>query len=240
MAPRGVLNVAGDQMKKTFLALLVVGLLSGLALAQNKKPWSEWDKTETDKMLNGSPWGQTQTETDTSQLVWASVGNDNPGGIGPKQAMTVNYRVRLFSAKPIREAFARKVMLGNSKIAASQLNSFVSGDYSEVIVVAVTFDGADRSYTGIIGQAFDSGTTGTLKNKVYLERQDGKRLFLDEYAAPPSDGTGAKFVFPRNVDGKPFIGTDGAVRFVADMGRGGEISWRFKLSEMKYNGNLEF
>lgn len=227
-------------MKRLILGFLFVIVLSGLAIAQNKKPWSEWDKAEVEKMLNASPWGQTQAETDTTQMVWKPVAGDHEVAPGSNnQAMTVNYRVRLFSAKPIREAFARKVMLGNPNLPATRLNGFVNGDYSESIVVAVTFDGADRSYTGVIGQAFDSGTSGTLKNKVYLERKDGRKVYLDEYAAPSSDGTGAKFVFPRLMEGHPFF-EEGTLRFVADMGKGGMISWRFKLSEMTYDGKLEY
>ena len=186
-------------------------------------------------MLNKSAWGQTQAETDTSSLT-AAIGTP-----GTNSEMTFNYRIRLFSARPIREAFARQVLLNNSKIQRSQLENFVIGDYSEIIVVAVTWDGADRRYTGIIGQAFEVASTGAIKNKVYLERKDGKRVELEEYARPATDGTGAKFVFPRMLEGKPFVSEgDEYFRFVADMGRGVRMNWRFKLSEMKYDGKLEY
>ena len=45
-------------------------------------------------------------------------------------------------------------------------------------------------------QVFNSANTGVLKNNTYLENNDGKRLFLQEYIAPINDGMGAKFVFP--------------------------------------------
>lgn len=220
------------------LTLLVFSQTSALG---QSKPWSEWDKKTVDKMLNDSGWGQTQRVTDTSQMVWLSRGNDVQSERSPAQAMTFNYRVRFFSSRPIREAFARQVMLSNSSIKPAQLENFVDGDYSEVIVVAVTWDGADRSYTGPIGQVFASATGPTIKNRVYLERKDGKRIEIDEYAAPESDGTGAKFVFPRMVDGKPFVDSgDDFLRFYADMGRGVVVNWRFKLSDMNYNGKLEY
>src|SRR5256885_9410045 len=37
----------------------------------------------------------------------------------------------------------------------------------------------------------------SLKNVTYLERKDGKRLFLTDYRPPGSDGLGAKFFFTR-------------------------------------------
>ncbi len=90
-------------------------------------------------------------------------------------------------------------------------------------------------------QEINSAVAGTLKNNTYLERGDGKRLFLTDYRAPISDGLGAKFVFPRRVDGKPFITPDaGEVRFFTEVGEKVRLNQRFKISEMMYDGRLEF
>jgi hypothetical protein len=103
------------------------------------------------------------------------------------------------------------------------------------------WDGFDRRLTAPIQQELSSLTTGLLKNKAYLERADGKRMWIDEYAPPSSDGTGAKFVFPRMLDGKPFIGPgDEFLRFVTVLERAVDINWRFKLADMKYGGVLEY
>jgi hypothetical protein len=219
-------------MKRSLL-LFVLGLcLVAGTFAQ--KPWSEWDKKEVDKMLNGSAWGQTQNETFSAELTAAI-------GLPDVQKQYYNYRIRFFSARPVREAFARQLMLANPKVQASQLQNFVNGDYSEMIVVAVTVDGEDRRLTGPLGQDLAAARTDTLKNKVYLERKDGKRLFLQEYAPPGTDGTGAKFVFPRMLDGKPFLAADEEyVRFVGDVGRGTDIKWKFKIADMIYDGKLEY
>ena len=40
-------------------------------------------------------------------------------------------------------------------------------------------------------QAFNSAITATLKNNAYLQRGDGKQLFLEEYVPPGKDGFGA-------------------------------------------------
>jgi len=90
-------------------------------------------------------------------------------------------------------------------------------------------------------QEINSAVANTLKNNTYLERNDGKRLFLMDYRAPINDGLGAKFVFPRGVDGKPFITAEaGEVRFFAEVGARVKLNQRFKISDMIYEGRLEF
>lgn len=226
---------------KTLLVLAgVVLLVSTFAAAQ--KPWSEWDKKEVDKILNGSAWGQTQTETDTSQMTFRPTTDKEPLSVdgARNQSVDLKYRIRMFSAKPVREAFARSVMMANPTVKPEQLKNFIDSDYSEMIVVAVAVESADRRYLGPANQRFAVATTETLKNSAYIERGDGKRLFIDEYARPTTDGTGAKFVFPRVVDGKPWLGPGDHLRFVADLGGGTKVSWRFNLSDMMYSGKLEY
>lgn len=233
---------------KYVISLIVLVLIFSLsAIAQKPaKPWTEWDKKEIEKMLNSSPWGQSQADTDTSNMMFQSSTNNSGSAVGTtgagasRQAMTTNYRVRFFSARPIREAFARQVLLSNPNLKPTQLDSFLNGDYSDMIVVSVTWDGADKRYTAILDNAFGTATTETIKKKVYLERKDGKQIEITDYARPSTDGTGAKFVFPRMLDGKPFVEAgDGTLRFYADMGSGPVINWRFKLSDMNYNGKFE-
>ncbi len=80
-----------------------------------------------------------------------------------------------------------------------------------------------------------------LKATTYLERKDGKRITLLEYRAPVQDGLGAKFVFSRMLDGKPFLLADsGEVRFSTEAGKAVKVSKRFKVSEMMYDGKLEY
>jgi hypothetical protein len=91
-------------------------------------------------------------------------------------------------------------------------------------------------------QAFNSAATGTLKNNVYLERNDGKRLFLEEYVPPGKDGFGARFIFLRNQEEKPFLdaGTR-EVRFYAEYPRTGiKVDRQFKIADMIYQGQLEY
>src|ERR1044071_4621845 len=92
--------------------------------------------------------------------------------------MFVKYRIRLLSAKPIREALARMVMLAQpapNPQLSEQLQGFVDRDFNEYVVVAVTVEASDQRYSAPIGQAFNSATAEMLKKTTYLERKDGKR-----------------------------------------------------------------
>ena len=52
-----------------FVAALALLLALTTITAQEKgKAWTDWSKKEADKMLSDSPWAQTQTDTDTSQM----------------------------------------------------------------------------------------------------------------------------------------------------------------------------
>ena len=253
-------------MKKIVLAAVVLALLLGASLAQ-EKPWEQWTKAEADKILNHSAWGQTQTDTDTSEMMYSptslgggststrtsvtgtqtdrqSVNNNRVAQGANNQAISVNYHVRLLSARPVRQAFMRVIELAQKtpdQELLDGLRSFVQRDFSDFIVVAVSFDSTDGRYSGPALQAFSTGTIGTLKNKTYLERKDGKRVFLMDYHAPISDGLGAKFIFPRIVDEKKFVNADsGSFRFYSEVSSQVKLNVTFKMSDMMYKGQLEY
>ena len=121
------------------------------------------------------------------------------------------------------------------------LKSFVDRDFGDYIVVAVTFDSTDGRYSGPALQAFASATPGTLKNRTYLERKDGKRLFLMDYHTPINDGLGAKFIFPRLVDERNFLNAEsGSFRFYSEVSNQIKLNVTFRMSELMYNGELEY
>ena len=87
----------------------------------------------------------------------------------------------------------------------------------------------------------NSATAGTLKNSAYLERQDGKRLFLIDYKSPIADGLGAKFIFPRQVNGENFLDAKSdSVRFIVELSNTVKLNMRFKVSDMMFEDKLEY
>lgn len=246
-------------MRKVLFTCSLLILLAASVSAQITKPWTEWTAKESEKVLNNSAWGQTQTEGDSnsqpsstsaisqttaakeSQVRSASAAANVESG-EKKDSTSVNFRVRLLSAKPIRAAFVRMIEIqGATPERVAQLRTFVDRDFGDYIVVTITMDGTDRKRMGAAMMQISSVDPEALKTTTYLERKDGKKVALMEYRAPTQDGLGAKFVFPRTVDGKPFIETSsGEVRFSTEAGKVLKISKRFKVSEMMYDGKLEF
>lgn len=245
-------------MRRILFACSIIILFAASIAAQKTKPWTEWTEKDAAKILNDSAWGQTQTEggtesqpSSTSAITQTTAGRreDQARDAGAskiesgekKDAPSMHYRVRLLSAKPIRAALVRMIELqGAPPEKVAQWRPFVDRDFGDYIVITVTMDGNDRKRMGLAMDEISKVETEALKTTTYLERKDGKRVALMEYRAP-TDALGAKFVFPRALDGKPFIDANsGEVRFSTEAGKTLKISKRFKVAELMYDGKLEY
>lgn len=59
--------------------------------------------------------------------------------------------------------------------------------------------------------------------------------------AASADGMGAKFLFPRALKDEPFVTPQsGYLRFYAEMDKNIKLNMRFKVSELMYDGKLEY
>jgi len=271
-------------IRTSALILLIISLCRGTAPAQKQfKPWTDWTRSDVEKMLNDSPWGQTQVETDTSEMFYTPTTQTGGGDSASRreqgatnQATSVKFHIRWLSAKPIREALVRQEQLTSGKIS-EQLQFFAEGPSYTRIVVAVNFETSDQRFGGRVMQAFSSANMAVLKNSTYLELKDGRRIFLQQYVPPQENILGAAlFVFPRNAEGRPLLIADMvSVRFHSEyenksaldtaMNPPGQTSnprqntgsfsrvanqpespykfkldMKFKISEMVYQGTLEY
>jgi hypothetical protein len=246
-------------MNRSICVCLVLLLFVGSGIAQQPKRWTEWSKKEVEKTLNDSAWGQTQSEGgsggqsgSTSAITSTMAARNEDRNINAaakaesgeaKPSTVVKYHVRFLSAKPVREAFARQVLLAQeqpNEELKGQLQSFVDRSFADYIVLAVGLEVGDQKMAAPLTRAFTMATTETLQKNVYLERKDGKKLFLMEYRAPTQDGMGAKFVFQRVLDGEPFLTEKDSVRFVAQLNEKMKLNTRYKLADMLYDGKLEY
>jgi hypothetical protein len=245
-------------MRKLAVTVLVTALFAVGAQAQKQKPWGEWSQKDAQKILDDSPWGQTLVKTDTSEMFFqptndvgtsraSSTSGQRSAQGATNQAVNVNYHIRFFTAKPIREAFARLLEIKQPNLpkeTVAQLDVWTKAHTDDWIIIAVTFDATDQRYSGPLIQAFGAVTTDLAKNNTYLERKDGQKVFLSQYEPPGKDGSGAKFVFARTLEGKPFLTQDsGEVRFYSEFSAGSnavKMDRRFKLAEMVYEGQLEY
>ena len=245
-------------MNRTVINLLAASALLlavTTATAQKKdKPWPEWSKQEAEKMLANSPWAQTQTDTDTSQMFYSPTSDPRRMGTSSNdgsrleqgatnQAVNVSFHVRFFSARPVRQALVRLMELQQKPTpeVERKLQSFAELESTNSIIVTDSFESNDQRFSGKVMQAFNSAITATLKNNAYLERGDGKRLFLEEYVPPGKDGFGARFIFLRELDGQSFIAANGGeIRFHAEYSDGIKVDRRFKIADMMLDGKLEY
>jgi hypothetical protein len=238
-----------------FLLLAVIATETAIGQKQ-QKPWKEWSKDDAEKILNDSPWAHFQVDTDLSEMFFQPTTDARTsGGRAPNansrleqgatnQATSLKYGIRFFSARPVRRAFIRMIQFQQKNIepdVVARMNNFAEFTSDDAIIIAVTIEGTDKRSLGKAMQIIESAATGTLKNTTYLERNDGKRLFLDQYVPPGRDGFGARFIFPRVVDERPFLTTDyNDVRFVAEFGTTIKLNMTFKLADMKLDGKLEY
>ncbi|HET7114336.1 MAG TPA: hypothetical protein VFI57_11875 [Pyrinomonadaceae bacterium] len=249
-------------MTKTILASVACAVLlcSSLLFAQSntkektEKPWTEWTQKEAEKILSSSPWAQAQVDTDTSEMFFSPTNDPRVRGRttsndgqrlesgARNQPVDVKFVVRFFSARPVRQALVRLLELKQKPEpdVAERMHAFANVKSGESIILTLSVETIDQRYAGVVMQAMGSAITATLKNETYLER-DGKRHFLHEYVPPGADGFGARFIFLRNIDEQPFIdGNSGEVRFFTKYPNGLKIDRRFKVSDMLYEGQLEY
>jgi len=238
------------------IALLIFAALAATVIGQKQaNSWKDWTKADAEKILSSSAWGQIQTDTDTSEMFFQPTTDARTsGGRAPNansrleqgatnQETKVMYGIRFFSARPVRQAFVRMIQL-RQKLEPDvndRLNSFAELPSNDSIIIAVTVEGTDKRSLGKVMQVISSANTGMLKNQTYLERNDGKRLFLEEYVPPGKDGFGARFIFPRLVDERPFLTSEiHDVRFVSEFSSAIKLNMRFKVADMMVDGKLEY
>lgn len=233
------------------VATLLVSLPLGASGQREKKPYTEWTEKEAQKMLNDSPWARTQVFSSPVTLFRGpSSGRQGVSGgatsSNTANATHINFRIRFLSAKPIRQAVSRLLEMKQkqpiSDDLAAQLRSFAAGEFLEYVVVTVTCDSDETGSNVQQAQSLlHARGTAELKNNTFLEIKGGKRLFLQEYQKPKQDGLGARFIFPRLVDGHPFITPESEeVRFFAELDSNYRLDRRYKVKEMLYEGKLEY
>ena len=245
-------------MKRILLLCAVFILFTVSASAQKEKSWTEWSEKDAVKVMTDSAWAQTQrelTESDTSpgagitavagkrEASASTVEKNTESGesMGRKSAsLSLNYYMAFLSAKPVRQAFVRYLEIKAPETPAekaTERRAFVDRDFGDYIVVALKLDGTDKKKLAPAMQLL-SGDPKAFKETAYLERKDGKRVALMDYRVP--DQLGAKFIFPRTLDGKPFLdASSGEVRVYVELGKT-KLSRRFKVADMVYDGKLEY
>ena len=254
-------------MKRILFICSALVLLNASAFGQKTKPWTEWNEKDVKKMLTDSAWTQSQTEYAETPPTGSTITPVQPRNaattsgaqntesgetLGRKStALSTIYRVAFLSAKPVRAAFIRLIELQHPETPAAkvaELRTFIDRDFGEHVVVAVLLEGTNKARQKSVMQEISAADAealtlllNQLKTTTYLERKDGKRVALMDYRPPSQDGMGAKFIFPRMLDGQPFLDANsGELRVNIQIGKTVKLNRRFKVAEMVYDGKLEY
>ena len=237
-------------MKITLLAALLCVLFVGSSFAQAGKQWNEWSKKDAEKMISDSAWAQTikkgEAPPDISNRSGGARSQQNASSnVGPAPLDPEVYlRIRLISARPIREGFASRLLRSRTDQSAeltARLQGLIDEAGGNFVVVAVNVEGQNPQTVGATLNGLARLKAVDLADKVYLERKDGKRLPLIDYKAPVADDMGGKFIFARELDGSPFLTSESdSFKFILNLTGNLKFNARFDVSRMEYNGKLEY
>jgi hypothetical protein len=190
---------------------MVLAFTAGLSAANiAKEPFFKWSQDKAVQILNSSPWARQETFTQI-------VSGQGSGRSGEKEIYNTFY-VRFLSARPIREAYARiqQIYYGYDRMNREEQARFEKDQQpgiemmrtSEWIVVSVAFRSNDPNEESNVRRFFQTETVKTLKTKAFLSTPTCSQVEVRAYFPPREESVGAKFIFPRIVDGIPVVTED--------------------------------
>ena len=212
------------------------------AAAEQPGPIPRLTLAQAIQVLNSSPWARQETYT----RVISGVGS---GVSGEKEIFNTFY-VRILSAMPVRHALVRlqQIQYGYDELPEPlrlRFDDYVAADllpgFGDWIVVAVSFRSNDPNEESNVRRFFHKQTPETLKNKAFLSTERFSQVRIHTYFTPRDEGVGAKFVFPRQVDGVPIVSEQGkAMTFeLLDVPAASpRLRARFAVKEMRVDGRL--
>jgi hypothetical protein len=189
--------------------LIPVFLLLATPFPFLEEPFTSWSLDEAVAVLNHSPWARQTTFTEVIEGVGSGVR-------GEKEIFNTFY-TRILSSLPVRRAFVRVEQHAHDydSLSALEKERFddlttpgLELDFEDWIVLTVSFRSNDPDNEREVDRYLEVGTTDSMKNQAFLSTSSVSQVRLRGYSPPRGDGVGAKFVFPRAVDGRPVVGDD--------------------------------
>ncbi len=178
----------------------------GILLAKNKwddADFRQWDHETVAKLFNDSPWAQQWTHKNE--------GTANQG-INEQE---FSFTVRVLSSVPIRQAYVRMLQLmnkydalasdGQKDFDARVTTPMLNADVKDEVVLAVAYKTNDQNARLDLKHFFDNATSQTLNQQAYIFSPEVGRVDLKTYVPPGKEGMGARFIYPRVVNGKPLL-----------------------------------
>lgn len=213
-----------------------------------KKEYQQWAQKECAKLLEDSPWAK--------ELKLTAVSLQTSGASADGLQSYIRYHLQFRSAKPIRQAMVRQMQIAQKyeSLSAEQkqefdkkAESFLSADFSNAVVIYVTYETNDRENDRDLARYWQTQTTDLLKNSVYLIPAKTDKVRLAQYSVEQGGQRAFQFVFPRQVDGKPIVDATKDKSFklefnypvIGGMGDG-RAYLEFKVEKMVFAGDVAY
>lgn len=188
-----------------FLAVICLALTASGQQSWEKKNYKQWSLADIVRILDDSPWAQTQIERVSINY-----------GL-PSNSYTAIIRLR--SALPIRQALVRRRQLtvNYDKLSATdqarfdaEVKEFLEctdcAKYHLVTLVSPITTTSQDSVSVDVVDKLKGLSLAELKPHVYLTNDRGERRHLAGFIPAKGEGSEAMFVFPRfDEQGKPFL-----------------------------------
>ncbi len=190
------------------------------------KPYTDWTASEVEKILQkNSPW------TRVLLMPPANAGGSSPRSKdGPNPSYSTPIYVT-WNSRIVREAIVRKTMLEAPGTPKEQTDKVLSYKPPQLeIFVNGPVLGGGRG-------AGREEAVATFKAKAFLQKKNKEKLALADLVTPKSGSL--TLLFPREVDGKPWIGPeDKEITLGIRIGEN-DYKFTFKMADMVVNGTLE-
>lgn len=254
------LSMMGAQMRVTLLRVtlrfLVAVALTTASFAQGpwaKKDWKQWSKDDCKKVLEDSPWAQRWSQSNSKVANFATPSRGTQG-VGSESELSVYYVVQFRSARPIREAVVRQVLIANQydlmdpekkEAMRKQTEGFLNRNYDDVIVVHVVYGSNVQEYNRDLATFWQTHySEGTVPQEAFLNGPRGQKVAPMRLISPKGGAQEFELIFPRVVEGKPILEPGDktiGVEFVSpavgsvDSAR---VFTEFKVDKMALNGQI--
>jgi hypothetical protein len=193
----------------SFLFLAASSAAFGGDFWENKQ-YDKWSKSECNKLLEKSPWAQDFTLIDSSLQQNSSASDDG-------QQFQIKYQMQFRSALPVRQALVRQMQIAQNyeSLGPEQkqqfdqsAKTFLSSDLPDTVILYVTYETNSQSKARELTNYWRSQTVALLKNTVFLRNTKGEQVALAQFNVPQGAERSFQFIFPRQINGKPFIGPE--------------------------------
>jgi hypothetical protein len=174
------------------------------------KQYDKWSQKECGKLLEKSPWAQDFTLTDSGLQQSTQASDDG-------QQFYIKYQMQFRSALPVRQAVVRQMQIAQKydSLPAEQkqqfdegAKKFLSTDYSNAIVIYVTYSTNLQTKAMELARYWQSQTTDLLKNSIFLRNSKGTQVPIAQFNVASGGERSFQFIFPRQVNGEPLIGLE--------------------------------